>query len=80
MIIVSFLNGFLCSTLLNVSSTLLNISSTLLNIGSTLLNIDFIRDRNIFLMAYQELSCFSCFFRQVRTDIILMSNKQKGCD
>lgn len=41
MIIVSFLNGFLCSTLLNVSSTLRNISSTLLNIGSTLLNIDF---------------------------------------
>ena len=41
MIIVSFFNGFLCSTLLNVSSTLLNISSTLLNIGSTLLNIDF---------------------------------------
>ena len=35
---------------------------------------------NFFLMAYQELSCFSCFFRQVRTDIILMSNKQKGCD
>lgn len=32
MIIVSFLNGFLCSTLLNVSSTLRNISSTLLNI------------------------------------------------
>ena len=33
-----------------------------------------------FLMAYQELSCFSCFFRQVRTAFILMSNKQKGCD
>lgn len=30
----SFLNGILCSTLLNISSTLLNI-------GSTLLNIDF---------------------------------------